>query len=183
MERMLEKVFFKSIVEAIVKEEEQLNNLFNLNNTLYQEILPTGVSCLFETTYVYIIIKQLLKNKFPLLLSWEHPYSNNSYLKADLAVLNVDKSVDSFIEFKIWKTEEGREIKADIEKIKKATGEINKYLVAIEYNSENVVDNAKYLEGLGLEIIGKMQLMTSYFNNNKCQNEQVPMNIYFIKVD
>ena len=182
MKPELEKIFFKSIVEAIVKEEEQLNELFNSNNILYQEILPTGVSCLFETTYVYLIIKQLLKNRFPLLLSWEHPYNNNSSSKVDLALLDIDKSVDSFIEFKIWKSEDGSEIKLDIKKIKNATDVKNKYLVVIEHNSDKIVENAKILEGFGLVIIEKTQLVTSYYNNSKYQNEQVPMNVYFIKV-
>lgn len=78
--------------------------------------------------------------------------------------------------------EDGREIELDIKKIKNATDVNNKYLVVIEHNSDKIVENVRILEGFGLEIIEKTQLVTSYYNNSKYQNEQVPMNVYFIKV-
>ena len=81
MDKSLEKLFFKSFVEAITEEETELNELFDRNSKEYQKFGPSGVSCLFETTYVYIAIKKLLKNKFPLLISWEHSYTDNNYSK------------------------------------------------------------------------------------------------------
>ena len=179
----LSSIFFKLLIEAIVQEENELNKLFDNNNEKYQNFLPYGVSCLFETTYVYIIIKQLLRNKFPLFISWEHPYSNDTSKKADLALLDdvaPNEIINSFIEFKIWKSEDGKEIKEDIEKLKQING-IDKYIVAIEYNSENFIGNVEFLEKTcGLKIIHKVQLLTSYFENGS--NKQVPMNIYFAKV-
>ena len=109
MQKELEKIFFKSLIEAIVNEECELNELFEKNTNEYQKISPYGVSCLYEKTYVYITLKKLLKNKFPLLISWEHPYPNIKSQKADIALLNVNdnKDINSFIEFKIWKSEDG----------------------------------------------------------------------------
>ena len=137
---------------------------------------------MFETTYVYIIIKQLLKNKFPLLASWEHPYPSNNSLKADLALLDDKNSINSFVEFKIWESEDAKEIKSDIDKLKQETKDSDKYIVAIEYNSEHIDENGKFLgEKLGLEVIYKTRLITSFFEDDN--NKQVPMNIYFTKIN
>lgn len=136
---------------------------------------------MFETTYVYIIIKQLLKNKFPLFASWEHPYPSNNSLKADLALLNDKNDISSFVEFKIWKSEDAKEIKFDIDKLKQETEVSDKYIVAIEYNSEHIDENGKFLgDELGLEVIYKTRLITSFFEDDN--NKQVPMNIYFTKI-
>lgn len=178
----LEKLFFKSVVQAVVSEEEELNNFFANNSEKYKTLLPYGVSCLFETTYVYIIIKQLLRNKFPLLASWEHPYPSNNSLKADLALLNDKNDINSFVEFKIWESEEAQEIKLDIDKLVQETKVSDKYIVAIEYNSEHIDENGKFLgEKMGLEVIYKTQLITSFFEEDN--NKLVPMNIYFTKIN
>lgn len=174
-------MFFKSVVQAVVSEEEELNNLFVNNSEKYKTFLPYGVSCLFETTYVYIIIKQLLKNKFPLLSSWEHPYPSNNNLKADLALLNDKNDINSFVEFKIWESEDAQEIKSDIDKLVQEIKVRDKYIVAIEYNSEHIDENEKFLEEkFGLEVIYKTRLITSFFEDDN--NKQVPMNIYFTKI-
>lgn len=182
MQKELEKLFFKSVVQAVVNEEEELNNLFANNSEKYKTLLPYGVSCFFETTYVYIIIKQLLKNKFPLLVSWEHTYPSNNSLKADLALLNDKNDINSFVEFKIWESEDAKEIKSDIDKLVQETKVRDKYIVAIEYNSECINENDKFLkEELKLDVIYKTQLITSFFENDN--NKQVPMNIYFTKIN
>ena len=185
MKKELEKIFFKSLIEAIVNEECELNELFEKNMNEYQVISPYGVSCLYETTYVYITLKKLLKNKFPLLISWEHPYPNNKSQKADIALLNVNenKDINSFIEFKIWKSEDGHEIKSDVEKLKQEAGVNDKYIVAIDYNTEIIEENAKFLsEKIGLEVIEKTSFITSFYDWEKKNNKQVTMNIYFAKV-
>ena len=182
MKPELETLFFKSVVQAVVNEEEELNNLFANNSEKYKTLLPYGVSCLFETTYVYIIIKQLLKNKFPLLASWEHPYPSNNSLKADLALLNDKNDISSFVEFKIWESEDAKEIKSDIDKLLQETKVRDKYIVAIEYNSECINENDKFLkEELKLDVIYKIQLISSFFEDDN--NKQVPMNIYFTKIN
>lgn len=181
MEKEFEKLFFKSVVQAVVNEEEELNNLFANNSEKYKTLLPYGVSCLFETTYVYIIIKQLLKNKFPLFASWEHPYPSNNSLKADLALLNDKNDIISFVKFKIWESKDAQEIKSDIDKLKQETEVSDKYIVAIEYNSEHIDENRKFLkEELKLDVIYKTQLITSFFEEDN--NKLVPMNIYFTKI-
>ena len=182
MKPELEKLFFKSVVQAVVNEEEELNNLFANNSEKYKTFLPFGASCLFETTYVYIIIKQLLKNKFPLLASWEHPYPSNNSLNADLALLNDKNDINSFVEFKIWESEEAQEIKSDIDKLVQETKVRDKYIVAIEYNSECINENDKFIkEELKLDVIYKTLLITSFFEDDN--NKQVPMNIYFTKIN
>ena len=185
MKKELEKIFFKSLIEAIVNEECELNELFEKNTIEYQKVTPYGVSCLYETTYVYLTLKQLLKNKFPLLVSWEHPYPNNKFQKADLALLNDSEidNVNSFVEFKIWKSEDGHEIKLDVEKLKNKAGSFDQYIVAIDYNTEIIKENAKFLnEKIGLEVIEKTSFITSFYDWEKRNNKQVTMNIYFAKV-
>ena len=183
MEKSLERLFFKSFIEAITKEEIELNELFDRNSKEYQKLAPSGVSCLYETTYVYIAIKQLLKNKFPLLVSWEHSYTENNYSKVDMALLNAPNNINSFVEFKIWKSEDGHEIKSDIDKLKNEKSNISKYIVAIEYNSENIIDNVKFLtEEMKLEVVEYARLLTSYYDwESKC-NKIVPVNIYLAKI-
>lgn len=186
-----EKTFFKSLVTAIVKEEDELNELFRNSDKEYQKFAPAGVSCLFETTFVYITIKQLLKDKFPLVVSWEHPYPNNSYKKADMALLNSCNinDINSLIEFKIWKTEDGKEIKEDIDKLNTVEN-IDKYMVLIEYTDNKIEDNKKYLENelfngkikdIEIKIIEYTTIETSFFDGDNSQNVQKNMNIYLAK--
>lgn len=117
-----------------------------------------------------------------MLVSWEHPYPNNNNLKADLALLNDKNDINSFVEFKIWKSEDGKEIKSDIDKLKMEAKTIDKYIVAIEYNSKHIDENGKFLgEKLGLEVICKTRSITSFFEDDN--NKEVPMNIYFTKIN
>ena len=66
-----------------------------------------------------------MRNKFPLSVSWEHPYTDNYALKADMALMNANK-IEAFVEFKIWRTEDGREIRADINKYLNFHSDISK---------------------------------------------------------
>ena len=187
-----ENIFFKSLVTAIVKEENELNELYRNSNKEYQKFAPAGVSCLFETTFVYITIKQLLKDKFPLVVSWEHPYPNNKSLKADMALLNScdTNDINSLIEFKKWNTEDGKEIKEDIDKLNTVVG-YDKYMVIIEYTDNKIEDNKKYLENelfngklkdIEIKIIEYTTIKTSFFDGDNSQNVQKNMNIYLVKV-
>ena len=191
MQNYLEKLFFKSLVTAIVKEEDELNELFRNSDKEYQKFAPAGVSCLFETTFVYITIKQLLKDIFPLLISWEHPYPNDNYKKADMALLNSfdSKDINTLIEFKIWKTEEGKEIIKDLDKLNTVEN-IDKYMVFIEYTDNKIEDNKKYLENelfngklkdIEIKIIEYTNIETSFFDSDNSQNVQKNMNIYLVK--
>ena len=97
--------------------------------------------------------------------------------------VNENKDINSFIEFKIWKSEDGHEIKSDVEKLKQEAGVNDKYIVAIDYNTEIIDENAKFLnEKIGLEVIEKTSFITSFYDWEKKNNKQVTMNIYFAKV-
>lgn len=189
-----EKTFFKSLVTAIVKEENELNELYRNSNKEYQKFAPAGVSCLFETTFVYITIKQLLKDKFPLVVSWEHPYPNNKSLKADMALLNScdTNDINSLIEFKIWKTEDGKEIKEDIDKLNTVVG-YAKYMVIIEYTDNKITDNKAFLDKLIKEKNPKFNIIdcnenypikTLYLETENYPHiVEKPVNIYLAKVN
>ena len=190
MESNLEKDFFELVVKAISEEESILNELFEKNSNEYQKFLPCGVSCLFETGYVYIIFKKLLDEKFPLLVSWEHKYTNSNK-RADMVLLNSSNQddINSFIEFKKWKFDDGHEIDNDIGKLEQEKRKIDKYIVAIECNyfdknyDELINKNAEFLEKKGLKIIDKKYIKTMFYNYKDKTNELVPLNIYFCNLE
>lgn len=189
-----EKSFFKSLITAITKEEKKLNELFKNNNKDYQSFAPAGVSCLFETTLVYLTFKQLLKDNFPLLISWEHPYPNNKSLKADMALLNScdTNDINSLIEFKKWNTEDGKEIKEDIDKLNTVVG-YDKYMVIIEYTDNKITDDKIFLDKIFKEKNPKFNIIdcnenypikTLYLETENYPHiVEKPVNIYLVKLN
>lgn len=134
---------------------------------------------------VYLVFKQLLKDGFPYIVSWEHPYPGNSSLKADMGILNADHSVNSLVEFKIWVSEKGEEVRADVEKYNKCGFSGDKYLCVIEYGGPNMFDNCKYLTDNNpeMDIIGMETFDTRYFDSWRTQQLiENPVNLYFFKM-
>ena len=107
MNSILENQFFYSACQGLIDEGLELRNLFGSNSTLYKNH-HNGISCIYETTMVYTVLKRLLKDNFPLMISWEHPYPKTAHLKSDLATINEDNTINSLVEFKIWLSEDGK---------------------------------------------------------------------------
>ena len=101
MNSINETRFFDDACQALATEEKELHRLFEQNHSLYCHQSIHGIGCLYETTLVYLIWKQLMRNNFPLEVSWEHPYPGNHTLHADMALLAEGRSVDSLIEYKL----------------------------------------------------------------------------------
>jgi hypothetical protein len=58
---------------------------------------------LYETTFAYIIFKELLRIKLSYRVHWEFPYPGNINEHCDLALLNEnEKHPESLIEIKLW---------------------------------------------------------------------------------
>jgi hypothetical protein len=123
--------FFNAVVSAIDNEEKELNTLFDANKDLYTKH-HHGVCILYETTFVYLIFKDLLKREYPFIVYWEYPYPTNKKEHCDLALLNKNGDLDSLIEFKIWIKDHDKEIKSDVSKLKKENN-CNKYINVIGY--------------------------------------------------
>ena len=113
MDASLEKSFFNSFYNGLKNEDELLRNLCVQNAPRYDS-QHNGISFLYETTMVYIVLKQLMKDKFPLTVDWEHPYPCNGALKAVIGLLDTKRRLDSLVEFKIWTSEDGKEVSHDV---------------------------------------------------------------------
>ena len=159
------KSFFNSALEAISREEHELNELFKLNENYYNKN-HHGVCNLYETTFVYLIFKELLRNEYPFTVYWEYPYPSNAKNHCDLAVLKEDGTLDSLIEFKIWIKDDDKGIKNDVLKLQKEQG-CKKYVFIIGYGGENE-ENHKYLirDNAPLKLINKRSIKTKFFKTD-----------------
>jgi hypothetical protein len=183
MNKYSENLFFSSACKALINEDKELRQLFSENELLYTH-QHNGISCLFETTTVYTVFKGLLKNKFPLEIYWEHSYPGSNKLKADLALIKEDQSIDSLIEFKIWRTEDGREIRSDVEKYKNLKWNCDKYLFVVEYSGGEIFDNSNYLlaQNPEIELINMEQFSTFFYEWTEKQRVDKSVYVYFFKM-
>ena len=161
MNRMM-TVLFEAAVAAIKKEEDELNQLFSMNKALYQN-QHHGVCILYETTFVYLIFKELLNRQFPFTANWEYPYPSNKCEHSDLALIDEAGELEALIEFKIWKEDHDKNIRQDICKLQRAP-DCKKYIVVIGYGGD-IVENDQYLlkNNNSLQLIDKKGLTTKFF--------------------
>lgn len=182
MNKKNESVFFEAVCNSLLAEDKELSSLFQNNSSLYKN-QHNGISCLYETTLVYLVFKKLMRNKFPLSVSWEHPYPHNYALKADMALMNADK-IEAFVEFKIWRTEDGREIRADINKYLNFRSDISNYLCVIEYAGGDINENSDYLlsNNPEIQLVNMMQSTTNFYNYTHKKLEERSVFIYLFKM-
>jgi len=173
--------FFNAAKKAIQKEEDELNRLFDLNKNYYKNN-HQGVCNLYETTFVYLIFKELLRIQYPFTVYWEYPYPNNKNLHCDIALLKKDGTLDSLIEFKIWIKDDDKDIKADILKLQKEQG-CKKYIFIIGYGGD-IEENDKYLcrDKAPLKMINKKQLKTKFFKMDSKMVEDNELNLFMYEV-
>lgn len=183
MNLQLEELFFTTSFSSLANEDNDLRMLFSKNEKLY-EYQHNGICCLYETTLVYTIFKGLLRNGFPLEISWEHSYPDRSTLKADLALIRDDQTIDSLIEFKIWLTEDGREVRSDVEKYKLLNLSCDKYLFVVEYAGGNIEENTKYLiaQNPELQLVRLGQFKSNFYVWTKKQREDKDIFVYLFKM-
>jgi hypothetical protein len=177
-----EIIFFEAVYNSLISEDKELSSLFQNNSPLYYN-QHNGITCLYETTIVYLVFKELMRNKFPLAVSWEHPYPDNYALKADMALMNADK-IEAFVEFKIWTTEDGREIRSDINKYLNFHSDISKYLCVIEYAGGDMNDNKDYLlsNNPEIQLVNMRQSTTNFYNYTHKKLEERSVFIYLFKM-
>lgn len=173
--------FFDAAVKAIQREENELNNLFNLNAQYYKK-QHHGVCNLYETTFVYIIFKELLRQQYNHAVFWEYPYPSNIKEHCDLALLDKDSNLEALIEFKLWISDDDRKIKADISKLQKEES-CNKYIFIIGYGGD-IEENEQYLlrDNAPLERINKIAIKTKYFKCDTGKVEDNALNLFMYRV-
>lgn len=156
------KTFFNATVSAIQNEELELNQLFDTNKDLYQKH-HHGVCILYETTFVYLIFKELLKQEYPFMIHWEYPYPGNKKEHSDVALLDKEGKLEALIEFKIWIQENDNQIKSDIYKLQSEKG-CRKFIVILGYGGE-INNNSKYLidKNPSLKFIDMKGLISKFF--------------------
>lgn len=173
--------FFNAAYDSIQREEKELNDLFNLNKDYYKNN-HHGVCNLYETTFVYLIFKQLLRENYPFTVYWEYPYPSNKKLHCDLALLNKDGTLNSLIEFKIWTKDDDIEIKNDVKKLQNELG-CKKYIFIIGYGGD-IQENDTYLcrDNAPLIIIDKKQIKTKFFKISLGRVEDNNLNLFMYEV-
>lgn len=177
------------MVSAIKKEELELNQLFKKNSELYQNH-HHGVCILYETTFVYLIFKELLKHEYPFKIYWEFPYPDNKKEHypdnkkehCDIGLIRNNGDVEALIEFKIWTENHDRKIKADILKLQKVTG-CKKYIVILGYGGD-IHENHDYLmtENPSLHLIGMDGLTTNFFKVKEDRLEANELNVFMYEI-
>ena len=182
MDKNNEIIFFEAVCDSLISEDKELSSLFQNNSPLYNN-QHNGITCLYETTIVYLVFKELMRNKFPLSVSWEHPYLDNYALKADMALMNAAE-IEAFVEFKIWTTEDGREIRSDIYKYLNFHSDISKYLCVIEYAGGDMNDNKDYLlsNNPEIQLVNMRQSTTNFYNYTRKKLEERSVFIYLFKM-
>ncbi len=177
------KAFFEATVRAIQIEEQELNQLFNINKDLYQKH-HHGVCSLYETTFVYLVFKELLKQEYPFMIFWEQPYPENNKEHSDLGIRNENGDLEALVEFKIWKENHDKEIKADIAKLNKVRAKCRKLIVVLGYGGD-IEENNKFLlkENPSLRFIDKEAMKTKFFKSELGRVEDNALNVFFYEVE
>ena len=184
MKPINESRFFDSVCQALVAEEKELHPLFEQNRSLYRSQKIHGIGCLYETTLVYLVWKQLMRNQFPLEVSWEHPYPDNHTLHADMALLAEDRQVDSLIEYKLWTSEDAREIRGDVEKYQRCSFQGGKYLLIFELYGGDLDANTEYLlkSFPDVALVKRAEMTSGVYDNTKQMASTKPIYIYMLKM-
>lgn len=184
MNHKAELQFFDGFYQALSQENQTLHSLFDQNHTLYRT-QHHGICCLYETTMVYLVMKELLRQKFPYTLFWEYPYPDNSSWKADLGILDPDSQEPvSLVEFKIWLSNSGREVLLDVEKLNSVPSHLSKYLCVVEYGGD-ANKNAAYLEQQSecIHVIAAKTFSTRFYDSELGQLKDIPINLYFLRLN
>ena len=182
MTPQIENDLFCAVVQGLIHEDRELQDLFARNGDKYRK-QHNGVTCLYETTMVYITMKQLLRKNFPLTVSWEHPYPDHPEWKADLGLLNNDQTIDSLVEFKIWLSENGHEILGDIQKFKQSNFNGDRYLCVVELMGGDIESNRKFLNDMPCVHVDYCEgFLTGAYFSDRQKVDSAWVNVYLLKV-
>ena len=114
LDRYLEE-FFRLAANALRREDAALRGYLDAadRGRGWFPDWDRGVWLLYEPMMVYVIVRELLAQRFPVAVGWERSYPGQTRRHMDLA-LHIDGQPAAVIECKKWKTEDGREILHDL---------------------------------------------------------------------
>lgn len=141
------KRFFHIACEAIREEDQFLRQKMRHAEAAFgfYSDYHHGVSALFETTLVHLVVRKLLAADFPMAARWEDAYPG-TLRRVDL-VLQDRHERKAAIEFKFWKTDDASDLLADKAKLATLPGAAyRRLLFAVWREPENEQANLRWLE-------------------------------------
>lgn len=137
-----------SAAAAVAKEDALLRGYLDACTEefgFYKE-WPHGVTCLYEQSLVYVIIRELLGSRFPYEVGWEQPYPGAPGVRADLCI-KVDGQMRACIECKVWLREDAAEIKHDLDKMTVLPPDVRRFVLVLFWNEtlQQIRDNVEWL--------------------------------------
>ena len=173
MDTANENRFFGNVCQALAAEEAELHQSIH------------GIGCLYETTLVYLVWKQLMRDGFPLEVSWEHPYPEDPALHADMALLAEDRQVDCLVEYKLWTSEDAGEVRGDGEKYRKCSFRGGKYLLILErYGGDIDVNTAYLLETFpDVSLVKRATMDSGVYDSRKQLAATRKIHIYMLRMN
>ncbi|WP_324668019.1 hypothetical protein [Geochorda subterranea] len=121
----------------------------------YYKSWPHGIASLYEQALVYVILQELLSSRFPYEVGWEQPYPGHPTHRADLFI-NAGNEPLACIECKIWFSEDGAEIRRDLEKMASLPAGVRRCVLLLFWNetTEQIDENVGWLRNtLGLTAV------------------------------
>ncbi|MBR3674230.1 MAG: hypothetical protein IKN65_08185 [Clostridia bacterium] len=182
MNKEITDMIFRALNVALIKEDEILHNLMAKDPENYSHF-HNGISCLYETTLVYITWKELMNMGFPYLIHWEYPYPENPSLKADMGILK-DNSLLSLVEFKIWSSEKGKEVFSDFDKYRNNKTDAEQLSIVIEPIGGPIDKNAEYIlsENKDIELLNKTSFLSKCYITSENKLCYKPVNLYMFRM-
>jgi hypothetical protein len=175
--------FFEIAFDAIAREDADLRVLFELNQGKYDD-RHHGVGFLFETTYVYLVYKHLLSEKFPAKVIWECKYPSIRSQHADLGLM-IDGPLTSLIEFKLLTKERKsyEEIVRDIKRLHAEQKAGNKWLFVLSFRG-NKKENLEYLISRNptLKLLRDATITSKWYDSKQCQHKLLNVDFLFFEL-
>ena len=173
--------FLKIAFDAIAEEDSKLRKLFEINGDKYRDH-HHSIGILFENTYVYLVYKSLLAERYPLKVIWECPYPSKPTQHADLGFI-ADTQIRSLIEFKLWTEENDHRIVFDIEKLTAEKQVETKWLFVLSFGG-NKQENVDYLLSRNrvLKLLADATLKSKWYDKKLAAHKLLNIDFFLFAV-
>lgn len=154
--------FFNSAKCALQEENKILERYISnceKEKKLYKK-MSHGIWILNEPNMVYLVFRELLKNKFDYEVEWEVSYPEKKEKKADLSIKKrgIEKPI-AYIEFKIgdfWeskgKEKLAKDIKKDSKKMEEYAKDARRFIFAIWLEKRDGLEDLNWAKNLRLQL-------------------------------
>lgn len=156
--------FFELAHSAICSEDQFLARTMEAaerDHGFYRDY-HHGISALFETTLVHLVVHRLLADDFPMQARWEDAYPGSGR-RVDLVLEAPDRRKVA-IEFKFWRMDDASDLVRDVEKLALLPADyVRRLLFAIWREPEPTDVNLRWLETeKGFKVIGTKRFPTHF---------------------